>query len=351
MKNTTIEHSITNTTQPKKIIFCGDLHGSRLFSIFVDKFDKDAHFVLTGDLFDRNAYSDEVFEVVRKLHEEKRLTLAIGNHDCLFLFSQGLRPGAQSDFAKRAAEVISGVDRNALYQMYKEQFEMNGWGATTFAFAQAYGLHVADAIDDIVDFLAEFGLYAIDPVGNAIVHGWIPVLATITGELVWEEIGGKYVSGFDYVKALDEWFRNLDTETLYKLTARDKSCGPKLLADMKRNGAIWDEKALENNFNYVTDALPTWFANSIYIRCPETVKTLRAELDRNNFGRLICGHWANENPAFGTENDPELAQFGDTVLRLDRSYIGLDNFWYAIVDSENTILDIGDSYHFLNSKR
>jgi hypothetical protein len=30
---------------------------------------------------------------------------------------------------------------------------------------------MADAIDDIVDFLAEFGLYAVDPVGNLITHG------------------------------------------------------------------------------------------------------------------------------------------------------------------------------------
>ena len=335
--------------QPKKIVLVGDIHGSRLFKQFVHTFPSDTHFVLTGDLFDRNAYSDEVFETVRKLHEEKRLTLAIGNHDAMFLFSQWFRPGAQSRFAKRATETISEIDRNALYQIYKEQFEMNGWAATTFAFAQAYGLHVADAIDDIVDFLAEFGLYAIDPVGNAIVHGWIPVL--ITNELVWEEIDGKYVSGFDYVKALDEWFRNLDTETLYKLTARDRSCGPKLFEDIKRNGAIRDELELKGNFHYVTDALPTWFASSVYIRYPETTKTLRAELDRNNLGRLICGHWMNENPAFGTENDLELTKFGDTVLRLDRSWIGLDNFGYAIVDSENTILDIGDSYHFLNSKR
>lgn len=126
MKNTTTKHSITNTPQPKKIIFCGDLHGSRLFSIFVDKFDKDAHFVLTGDLFDRNAYSDEVFEVVRKLHEEKRLTLSIGNHEGMFIFSQGLRPGAQSDFSKRAEKIIPEIDRNALYQIYNEQFKMNG---------------------------------------------------------------------------------------------------------------------------------------------------------------------------------------------------------------------------------
>lgn len=83
MKTTT-----DNFTQSKKIILCGDLHGSRLFSIFVDKFDKDTHFVLTGDLFDRGAYSDEVFEVVRKLHEEKRLTLSIGNHEGMFIFSQ-----------------------------------------------------------------------------------------------------------------------------------------------------------------------------------------------------------------------------------------------------------------------
>lgn len=348
MKTTTTKHSITNTQQPKKIIFCGDLHGSRLFSIFVDKFDKDAHFVLTGDLFDRNAYSDEVFEVVRKLHEEKRLTLSIGNHEGMFIFSQGFRPGAQSNFARRAAEVISEIDRNALYQIYKEQFEINHWWATIFAFAQAYWPHMADAIDDAVDFLAQFGLYAVDPAGNLIVHWGLPIT---DGLLVGEEIDWKYVSGMDYLKALDEWFRNLDTETLYKLTARDKSCGPKLLADMERHGAIRDKKALENNFNYVTNALPTWFDNSLYIRCPETIKTLRAELDRNNFGRLICWHWMNWNPAFGTKNDTELAQFGDTVLRLDRSYIGLDNFWYAIVNTENTILDIGDSFHFLNSKR
>lgn len=141
-----------------------------------------------------------------------------------------------------------------------------------------------------------------------------------------EEIDGKYVSGFDYVKALDKGFRNLDTEMLYKLTAREKSCGPKLFEDMERNVAIRDKMALENNFNYVTDALPTWFANSIYVRYPETIKTLRAELDRNNLGRLICGHWMNENPLFGTENDPEFTKFGNTALRLDRSYIGLDNF-------------------------
>jgi hypothetical protein len=99
----------------------------------------------------------------------------------------------------------------------------------------------------------------------------------------------------EYLKALDEGFRNMDVETLYKLTARDKSCGPKLFADMERNGAIRNKKALENNFNYVTDALPTWFANSVYTneKYPETIKTLRAELDRNNFGRLICGHWMN----------------------------------------------------------
>lgn len=354
MKIITTEHSVTNSTPPKKIIFVSDLHGSRLCKPFFETFLNDAsyddtHFVLTGDLFDRGAYSDEVFEVVRKLHEEKRLTLSIGNHEGMFIFSQWLRPGAQSNFAKRAAEVIPEIDRNALYQIYKEQFEMNGWAATTFAFAQAYGPHMADAVDDAVDFLSQFGLYAVDPAGNLIVHWGLPIT---NGLLVGEEIGGKYVSGFDYVKALDEWFRNLDTETLYKLTARDKSCGPKLLADMKRNGAIWDEKALEKNFNYVTDALPTWLDNSIYIRYPETIKTLRAELDRNNFGRLICWHWMNGNPTFGTKDDQELVEFGDTVLRLDRSFIGLDNFWYAILDAKTKkILDLGDSYYFLNSKR
>lgn len=60
----------------------------------------------------------------------------------------------------------------------------------------------------------------------------------------------------------------------------------------------------------------------------------------------------NENPLFGTENDLELAKFGDTVLRLDRSYIGLDNFGFAVISAvTNKILEVGDSYHFLNSRR
>jgi hypothetical protein len=60
----------------------------------------------------------------------------------------------------------------------------------------------------------------------------------------------------------------------------------------------------------------------------------------------------NWNPAFGTKDDQELVEFGDTVLRLDRSYIGLDNFGFAVISAvTNEILEVGDSYHFLNSKR
>lgn len=39
------------------------------------------------------------------------------------------------------------------------------------SFAKAYGTNLATKVDEIIDFLMQFGLYAIDPANNLVAHG------------------------------------------------------------------------------------------------------------------------------------------------------------------------------------
>lgn len=60
------------------------------------------------------------------------------------------------------------------------------------SFAQAYGVNLATKVDEIIDFLMQFGLYTIDPANNLVIHGGIPTL--VDGSVVGETIDGKFVS-------------------------------------------------------------------------------------------------------------------------------------------------------------
>lgn len=116
--------------------------------------------------------------------------------------------------------------------------------------------------------------------------------------------------------------------------ARGREFADHIFADMERNGAVRDPAFVKGNYSYPVDFLATWFCNRVVTdpRYPETHKALRAELDRHGFGRQICGHWFNDSKTFGKPDDPEMAKYGDTILRLDRASLDFGNFGFAVVN-------------------
>ena len=352
MKNSTISIS-EGKKEFKKLLYIGDIHWSHLLKDFVDRFDKSYYIVLCGDLFDRGYHSAEVYETVRNLYEQWRLTMVQGNHDLFLSIGFGMRWESRSKFAAKARSILSDIDRVILCETFTDQFYSNGGEATMISFAKAYGTNLATKVDEIIDFLMQFGLYTVDPANNLVAHGtWIMCL--VDGSLVWETIGGQFISGFDYVRELNIWFRNLDRNTLFRLTARERELGDRIYADMERNWAIRNPEFVKGNWSYPVDIVPTWFSNRVFTdsRYIEAHKSLRIELDCRNLGRMICGHWLNDSKTFGKSDDPEMKKYWNTILRLDRSYIWLDNFGFAVIDVEtNKVLEMGDSWYYMMKKR
>lgn len=351
MKNSTIS-TPEGTKEFKKILYIGDIHWSHLLKGFVDRFDESYYVVLCGDLFDRGDHSAEVYETVRKLHEQWRLTMVQGNHDLFFSLSFGMRWESRSKFAEKAKSVLSDIDRVILCETFTDQFYSNGGESTMISFAKAYGTNLATKVDEIIDFLMQFGLYAIDPANNLVAHG-TGAMFLVDWSPIWETIGGQFISGFDYVRELDLWFRNLDRGTLYRLTAREKELGARIYEDMEKNWVILDPEFVKGNWSYPVDMVPTWFSNRIFTdpRYSDAHKALRNELDRYGLGRMICEHWMNDSQTFGKPNDPEMKKYGDTIIRLDRSVcVGYGSFGYVVLDIEShTIEEVWDSIDFMRN--
>lgn len=350
MKNTTI--SIPDEKKEfKKILYIGDLHSSHFLEGFINskKFNESYYIVLCGDLFDRGDHSAEVYETVRKLHEQWRLTLVLGNHDLFLSAGFWMRGESHSKFAEKARSVLSDIDRAILCEIFTDQFYSNGGNSTMISFTKAYGTNLATKVDEIIDFLMQFGLYTIDPSNNLVIHGGIPIL--VDGSVVGETIDGKFVYWLDYVRELSKGLSNLDRNTLYRLTGREYHLGARIYEDMEKNGAIRDPVRIKGDWDYTTWMLPHWLCNRIFTdpRYTEAQKALRTELDSHSLGRMICGHWRNDSQTFGKPNDPEMKKYGDTIIRLDRSgYAGYGSFWYAVVDIEsNTIEEVWDSIDFM----
>lgn len=95
--------------------------------------------------------------------------MCLGNH-CVFLLGLGLRAESQSEFAKKARSVLSKEDLDTLCSIFSEQLYSNGGNETIASFERAYGSDLPRKMDEIIDFLAGFGLYAIDPANNLLVH-------------------------------------------------------------------------------------------------------------------------------------------------------------------------------------
>lgn len=353
MKNSTA-YIPKKTKEFKKIVYIGDIHGSYLLEDFCSQFDDSYTFVLTGDLFDRGDHSAEVYETVRNLYEQWRLTMVQGNHDLFLSIWFWLRWESHSKFSEKARSTLSDIDRAILCETFTDQFYSNGGEATMISFAKAYGTNLATKVDEIIDFLMQFSLYAIDPANNLVAHGtWIMCL--VDGSLVWETIGGQFISGFNYVRELDLWFRSLDRNTLYRLTARERELGDRIYADMEKNGAIRDSKFVKGNWSYPVDMVPTWFSNRVFTdsRYIDAQKALRNELDCYGLWRMVCGHWMNDSKTFGKSDDPEMEKYWDTILRLDRSgYAGYGSFWYAVVNIESNIIEeVWDAVDFMWNRR
>lgn len=121
------------------------------------------HVVLCGDAFDRGPKPKEVFDFLRKLDGEARLTYIIGNHELL---------------------LIGAIDSVCKMRGLQECDETNGTLDTITAFTGLYkndlNYHNFMArelypIYDVIDFVKEKGVYYKEIGDKLLVHGWVPV--------------------------------------------------------------------------------------------------------------------------------------------------------------------------------
>lgn len=327
---------MVNKEKIERYIYVWDIHWNEWFKDFVDKYDDwKTFFISTGDLFDRGKDSYWVFSTIKELYERGLFWMVLWNHDLFFIV-----PKVYPDHPDSAT--------------FYDQFMYNGWDNTIDSFVESLSgvskqmrwmnpvwedkeKEIKEEIYWMAKWLFNnFDTYYIDPLENLIIHWWIPM--ALSGDVIGENVNWKFISWFDYVKFLNDWFKNNDFETIRKMTSVYPT--DYIFADCK-SYYWWTYDHDKFYRKFYNNYLPTWFDNQTYKEDVRAMEGLRKELDKNKFKRLISGHIGNFDDKFGKEDNQ------DTFLQLDRSCIKMNErnwmrgIWYAILNTNNEIIEIG----------
>ncbi|EKD44553.1 MAG: hypothetical protein ACD_71C00104G0010, partial [uncultured bacterium (gcode 4)] len=271
--------------------------------------------------------------------------------------------GGENIISRIADKTLTEDQHWELWDIYNEQFKINSGDATMDSFDAWFWIkNTWKKTSEAVDFFfTNFNLYYEDPIGNLVIHGGIPILPD--GSIIGDIIGGEFSSGFEYVKRLNEGFKNGEFEVLERLATGADGKWERILNEMKIRGLLNNEEiASRSSGEFLRYFIPTWFDNSVYEKTYwdsenyiTPLQSLRSELDKIQKERLIVGHWHVDSWDFHDTTSHHASLYNGTILRLDRSWIRIAweywNFGFAIVDSEtNWIEEMGDAIHLFQGK-
>jgi hypothetical protein len=153
----------------EKIFVLSDVHSfyDAMMSALDEKgFDKDNpthHIVICGDLFDRGPDAVKLFEFIKEMNEQGRLTYVCGNHEDL-LFD------CIEDIIGRRGVGSHHISNGTLNTI--EQF--TGMNKYDLAFGPVDKDKFWDAMEPVLDFIKENAVDYAEFADYIFVHGWIP---------------------------------------------------------------------------------------------------------------------------------------------------------------------------------
>lgn len=341
------------------MIFISDIHSSSNFSKLVEKFPKEK-FTLCGDIFDRGSFTHDVFQTIKKLHAQGRITITLWNHDLFFIFWLWMHPNSKSKVSILSKTSMTIEESEVLNDIFYSQLTWNGWNETIRSLNEnkkdAWHESAHWYADEIADFLFEnWNLVNIVDWVVA-VHGWIPMLNDWS--LVWERYEwidwDKYEDWINYLKKMDKGIKRLDPKVLYRLSACDNEIARHIYDKMEKEWKIFKKSHSFQMRWDICNFLSTWYNNTYFYGGkhgiqPQMIQYLRWYLDSIWLKRVVAWHYGNNSKNFYEKDKPFIKELYDTIIRFDRSFLW-GRVWYVQFDNKWNLIEVSDTWRLFWKK-